>query len=191
MQSCDPRCRLRWLAALRLPRAERPGAARRRGEPETVAALVLLHPRERRAEEARSRHRAGVARPPARASKTIYRRWQELEAGVGELVSGREAGRDGVQPAERQPVHRPRRCRHHRTREVVRLRGRPVRRPDPALRGDLGRRSGEVALRGREAVPRGVRCRVRVHRRRDPGEGQGDGDRGAGADHGALRRQQA
>ncbi len=100
----------------------------------------------------------------------------------------REAGRDGVQPAQRQPVHRPRRCRHHRAGAVVRRRGRPVRRSDPAVRGDLGRRAGEVALRGREAVPRRLRRGLRVHRGRDQGEGHGDGNRGAGADHGPLRR---
>ena len=40
------------------------------------------------------------------SKKTVYRRWQELEAGVGALVGGPSASR-WVQPTQRQPVHRP------------------------------------------------------------------------------------
>ena len=45
-------------------------------------------PVEWRAEEARSCHRAGCRSIICPGSKTIYRRWQELEAGVGALVKG-------------------------------------------------------------------------------------------------------
>ena len=111
-------------------------------------------------QEARPRasSRASLDHLPGK-QKTIYRRWQELEAGVGELVSGRKRVAMEYVPRNANPYIWPRRCRHVELVRVVRRRGRPVRRPDPAVRGDLGRRAGADAPRGREAHAVGLRRR--------------------------------
>ena len=158
---------------------------------EALAALVLLRPGDRRAEEARPRHRAGVARSPARGRRPIYRRWQELEAGVGELVSGAKRVAMEYSAAQRQPVHRPRRCRHGRTGQVVR-------RARSSPSGDLiqlfeatwddeqEKSHFEAAKHCRDAYD----VAFDFIADGDQAKGQGDRDGGAGPDHEALRRQQ-
>src|SRR2546421_908967 len=97
--------RHRRLAALRLPRVERarpPGAAnprRRHAHPP----LVLLRPGPRRAAETAPPHRTPRPRPSARRGAALL----EMAAIRGRRCRPgprREDGRDGVRPAERQPV---------------------------------------------------------------------------------------
>jgi len=58
----------------------------------------------------------------------------------------RQENRHGVLAAQRQPLHRQGRRRHHRTRQIVRRRDRAVRRLDPTVRSHLGRFSGAEAI---------------------------------------------
>ena len=116
-----------------------------------VAALVLLRPGPGRAAEARPPHRAARARhlPGSQAGRICAgRNWRPASP---QLVARGEAGGDGVRAAQRQPVRLARRCRHGRTGAVLRRRGRPVRRPDAALRGVLGRRAVGHAPGGGQA----------------------------------------
>ena len=156
--------RPRRLAALRLPRPERAGPPRPRlrrrrhrcrgagstsspasGEPRKLVHRIEPH--------------ALDAYPGA---QTVYLRWQELEAGVADAASqGAQDGRDGVRAAQRQPLRLARRCRHGRAGAVVRRRGRAVGRPDPAVRGVLGRRAVGDAPGGGEAHARGLRRGLR------------------------------
>ena len=86
-----------------------------------------------------------ASRPPRSISlpggKTIYLPWQELEAGIGHLVCGQA---DGWRWSTRPRVSNPYVSKVDAgTVEVVRSlrrRGRLLGRPDPAVRGHLGRR---------------------------------------------------
>ncbi len=142
------------------------------------------------AAKARPPHRDRRARPPARARRRVYLRWQELEAGVARAGRRRAAGGDGVLAAQRQPVRLARRRRHGRAGPRLRRRGRLVGRPDPAVRGDLGRRAvGDAPARPRRTRRSAydVAWSFIAERVRDGGPVARD--RGAGGDHGPLRRQ--
>ena len=82
--------------------------------------------------------------------KIVYLPWQELEAGVARLVAAKQPGRDGIRAPGVQPLRLAGRCRHDRACSRLRHRRGLVRRPDPAIRGDLGRRPVADAPRGRE-----------------------------------------
>ena len=46
--------------------------------------------------------------------KLVYLTWQELEAGIGQLVAGKRQGGDGVRAPRVQPLCLEGRCRNHR-----------------------------------------------------------------------------
>ena len=125
---------------------------------DAVAALVLFYPGSRRTAKA-----GATASSPARS--IMSRRPQHLSAlaGAGSRRAGAGAGgqarRHGIRAAERQSVCLARRCRHHRTGAIVRRRDRAVGRPDPAIRGVLGRRAMGDAPRSGPAHALGVRRR--------------------------------
>ena len=156
--------RPRRLAALRLPRPQRAGPARARLPDRRPscrgAGSTSSRPAASRASSSTASSRARSIACPA--PRQVYLRWQELEAGVGELVAGRQTRRDGVRAAQRQPLRLARRCRHRRAGALVRRRGRPVGRPDPAVRGVLGRRAVGDAPRGGQAHALGLRRRLRA-----------------------------
>ena len=118
------------------------------GSRTTSRRFYLLRPGRRRADQAGPPHRDRRARPPAGREGRL-----PPLAGAGgrrRIARGRKTPRgDGVFAPERQPVHLPGRRRDGRTGPVVRRRGRLVGRPDPAVRGDLGRRAVGDAPRGR------------------------------------------
>ncbi len=141
------------LAALRLPRPQRPGPPRRspcRPTPSCRAAgsttsrpqgepRKLLH---RIEPHALDHLPGGAAALPALAGTGGRRRGPD----------GRRPPRgDGVRAAQRQPLRLPRGRRHRRAGALQRRRGRAVRRPDPAIRGLLGRRPVGDAPRSGEA----------------------------------------
>ena len=122
-------------------------------------------------------------------TKTVYRRWQELEAGVGALVDGAKRVAMEYSPRNGNPyIGRV----DAGTIELVRSFGVEVvavGRPDPAVRGDLGRRPGGDALRGREASPTSAYDVAWAFiAERDHGDGgRRPRLRRPGADHGPLR----
>ena len=101
--------------------------------------VLLLRAGTGRAAQAGASHRDGRARRSCRARRSIYLRWQDLEAGVAQLLKG--SRRVAMEYAPR--VSNPYISRVDAgTIEFVRsLRGRSrlIGRPDPAIRGDLGR----------------------------------------------------
>ena len=130
-----------------------------------LAPLFLFDPRAGRAAKARPPHRNGrLDHVPG--SKTVYLRWQELEAGMRQLVAGMKTVAMEYSPPQRDPLHLARRCGDGRIGAELRRRDRLVRRSDPALRGGLGRRAGAIALRGGCPHRLGLRPRLAVDRRR-------------------------
>ena len=141
--------------------------------PDGLAAMVLLRAGRWRAAKLVHRIESGVL-DHLPGEKTVYLRWQELEAGVAKLVAGRSARGDGVFAAERQSVCLACRCGNGRAGAELRRGGRLVRRPDPAVRGDVGRRADRDALRGRTPHRRGIRQSLGVHRRKGARRGWRD-----------------
>ena len=162
--------RPRRLAALRLPRPQRPGPPRPRLARPTPscrgAGSTSSRPRASRASWSTASSRTPSTTCPAQPQS--YLRWQELEAGVAALVARRAARGDGVRAAQRQPLRLARRCRHRRTGALLRRRGRAVGRPGPAVRGVLGRRAVGHAPGGGQAHALRLRRRLRLHRRARP-----------------------
>ena len=86
----DSRVRLRRLAPVRFSRQQRAGPARpgTGSRRRRLAPLFLFDPRTGRAAKARPPHRARRPSTTCPGSKTVYLRWQELEAGLRQLVGG-------------------------------------------------------------------------------------------------------
>ena len=142
------------------PRPRRPEA----GHPP----LLLLRPRpgRRRPSWSTGSSPAPSTTCPARSRSTSAgRSWRPASPS---LVAGPVAGGDGILAPERQPVHLAGRRRDRRAGPVLRRRGRPLGRPDPAVRVDLGRRPVGHAPGGRRGLPVGLRRGLRPDRRAGP-----------------------
>ena len=66
-----------------------------------LAAVLLHDSRHGAAGEAGPPDRAGRARPPAGRARRVYLPWQELEAGIGALVAGKQRSRWNTPPGSR------------------------------------------------------------------------------------------
>ncbi len=115
-----------------------------------VAALVLLFHSRASGEPRRLVHRIeAAALDHVPGSKSVYLRWQELEAGVQSLVQGAKKVAMEYVPRNANPyVSRVDAGTLELEVRSVRRRDRAVGRSDPAFRGVLGRRAMGDAPRG-------------------------------------------